>query len=859
MRTNRWTSCAAVAAALTLGCLDRRDPLQPDDSASRALAMALKLELRGGVAVGERVVEIRARYRRQDGEQPTLPVQPSRVALQDGEVIQQAVVVDIGPCNSDATREPNENGATGCRFAMELTLLNGAGEVLGSDEAMVGPVDGPNVPETPTFVFSPPTLALSSGGLTFSARSQQQELPAAQSVEVGVDIPGAAIGTLAATVTFNNGQDWLQANVDQGARAIVVRPATTALGTGSYSASVSVTSSVDGVRPTTFTVTYLIQPEPVLTVSRGGGNGGGRITSSPAGINCTITGQGVTGTCNATFAAGTVVSLTPAASNGSRFGGWAGACSSNGNCSVTMNQPATVSARFDALPVLTVTGDGGDGSGTITSSPAGISCTINDGDTSGSCSATFNPGTAVTLAASPSGRDRFGGWGGACSGSGSCAVTLNQSSTVTARFLAPSPVLALSPTSLSFTGVAGSSELPPRQTVTASNTGGGSLGAITIANIAYSSSASGWLDATISGATISVGANPANVPAGTHTATVTVRSANGGSATFNASFAVSQPPRLVLSPTSLSFSGVSRSPTPTPRQTVAISNSGSGSLGAITIANIAYSSSASGWLDATVSGATISVGANPANVAAGNHTATVTVRTVNAGTATFSASFAVSEPPRIVLSRTSLSFSGVSRSSSTPPRQPIQVSNGGGGSLGAITIASITYGRTASGWLDATVSGSTISVGAHPANVVGGNHGATVTVRSANGGSATFTVTFAVSNPPPRLGLDPPVMEFSALAGAVPKAQVARASNIGFGTFADLGPLSVDSKTTSWIRVSFDGDIVVVSMDPIVGRANTGTYAGTAVINSTRGGTATIAVSLTIRPHVVERARPPVN
>ena len=141
MRTNRWTSCAAVAAALTLGCLDRRDPLQPDDSASRALAMALKLELRGGVAVGERVVEISARYRRQDGEQPTLPVQPSRVALQDGEVIQQAVVVDIGPCNSDATREPNENGATGCRFAMELTLLNGAGEVLGSDEAMVGPVD----------------------------------------------------------------------------------------------------------------------------------------------------------------------------------------------------------------------------------------------------------------------------------------------------------------------------------------------------------------------------------------------------------------------------------------------------------------------------------------------------------------------------------------------------------------------------------------------------------------------------------------------------------------------------------------------------------------------------------------------
>lgn len=741
MRTNRWASSAAVAAALTLGCLDRRDPLQPDDSASRALAMALKLELRGGVAVGERVVEIRARYRRQDGDQPTLPVQPSRVTLQDGEVIQQAVVVDIGPCNSDATREPNENGATGCRFAMELTLLNGAGEVLGSDEAMVGPVDGPNVPETPTFVFSPPTLALSSGGLTFSARSQQQGLPAAQNVEVGVDISGAAIGTLAATVTFNTGQGWLEANVDQGARAIVVRPTTTALATGTYSASVTVSSSVDGVRPTTFSVTYLIQPEPVLTVSRGGGNGGGRITSSPAGISCTITGRGVTGTCSATFAAGATVTLTPAASSGSRFGGWAGACNGPGNCSVTMNQPATVSARFEELPVLTVTGDGGDGSGTITSSPAGISCTIASGDVSGTCSAQFNQGASVTLSADPSGSNRFGGWGGACSGSGSCSVTLNQSSTVSARFLAPSPVLVLSPTSLSFTGVAGSSQSPPRQTVTASNSGGGSLGAITIANIAYSSSASGWLDATVSGATISVGANPANAAAGTHTATVTVRSANGGSATFSASFAVSQPPRLVLSPTSLSFSGVSRS-------------------------------------------------------------------------------------------------------SSSPPRQPVAISNSGSGSLGAVTIASITYGQTASGWLDATVSGSAISVGAHPGNVLGGTHTATVTVRSANGGNATINVTFAVTNPPPRLGISPNTMEFLSTPNRRdPGSGVARASNVGFGNFADLGRLSVSSRP-SWLRVGFDGDIIVVT--PILGVLPGGTHKATVIINSERGGSAAIGVTWTI-------------
>jgi hypothetical protein len=78
---------------------------------------------------------------------------------------------------------------------------------------------------------------------------------------------------------------------------------------------------------------------------------------------------------------------------------------------------------------LTVTG-----MGSITSSPAGISvpCFPNP-----SCSATFADGTAVTLTATPPPGQIFSGWGGACSGTGPCTVSMIGDRSVTASFACP--------------------------------------------------------------------------------------------------------------------------------------------------------------------------------------------------------------------------------------------------------------------------------------------------------------------------------------------------------------------------------------------------------------------------------------
>src|SRR6185295_6814868 len=78
----------------------------------------------------------------------------------------------------------------------------------------------------------------------------------------------------------------------------------------------------------------------------------------------------------------------------------------------------------------------GTGGGTVTSSPAGINC-------GGDCSESYASGTSVALTAAPGAGSTFAGWSGACSGTGSCAVTMSAARSVTATFNATTPVATL--------------------------------------------------------------------------------------------------------------------------------------------------------------------------------------------------------------------------------------------------------------------------------------------------------------------------------------------------------------------------------------------------------------------------------
>ncbi|HEV8603494.1 MAG TPA: PASTA domain-containing protein [Gaiellaceae bacterium] len=75
----------------------------------------------------------------------------------------------------------------------------------------------------------------------------------------------------------------------------------------------------------------------------------------------------------------------------------------------------------------------GNGSGTVKSALWPLI------DCGAACSAPYSRGTLVTLGAEPEGDSSFAGWGGACSGTQTCVVSIDGAKTVSARFDAPYP------------------------------------------------------------------------------------------------------------------------------------------------------------------------------------------------------------------------------------------------------------------------------------------------------------------------------------------------------------------------------------------------------------------------------------
>jgi hypothetical protein len=171
-------------------------------------------------------------------------------------------------------------------------------------------------------------------------------------------------------------------------------------------------------------VTASFSNKPVLTVVPAG-TGDGTVISMPAGIDCPMD-------CSQTYDAGTTVTLTATQDPTSTFTGWSGGgCSGTGSCVVTMNASQSVTAIFDANPVLTVSLEPATTTGTVTSDDGGINCPPD-------CTETYDlsPIVSVSLHASPPGL--FVGWTGGCGGADpdACTVPMDSSKTVTATFSA---------------------------------------------------------------------------------------------------------------------------------------------------------------------------------------------------------------------------------------------------------------------------------------------------------------------------------------------------------------------------------------------------------------------------------------
>ena len=237
--------------------------------------------------------------------------------------------------------------------------------------------------------------------------------------------------------------------------------------------------------------------------------------------NGTISGTGIAcGTggndCSEAYDYGTVVPLTATPDSGYTLGGWTGACTGTGACTVTMTAARSVAASFTPTSVsytLTVT-KAGTGSGAVTSSPAGISCGAD-------CSESYSSGTVVTLSAAAATGSGFSGWTGACSGTGACSVTMTAARTVGATFTIADTTA-------------------PTVAVTAPATGSTVSGTVTVSATASDDVAVAGVQFLLDGALLgaedttspySVAWNTTTATAGSHTLTARARDAAGNQAT----------------------------------------------------------------------------------------------------------------------------------------------------------------------------------------------------------------------------------------------------------------------------------------------------------------------------------------
>lgn len=169
-----------------------------------------------------------------------------------------------------------------------------------------------------------------------------------------------------------------------------------------------------------------------LTVATAG-SGSGSVTG--AGFDCDWDGGSQSGDCTEVYAGTTTVGAN-AVPNGS-VTTWAGCDSVSGDSCFVVNQSTdrTVTVTFTRAYPLTVT-RAGTGSGTVTSSPAGIACGTD-------CADSYASGTALTLTATPATGSTFAGWSGACTGTGTCSLTMSTARAVTATFDVVVPAYAL--------------------------------------------------------------------------------------------------------------------------------------------------------------------------------------------------------------------------------------------------------------------------------------------------------------------------------------------------------------------------------------------------------------------------------
>jgi hypothetical protein len=406
-RTLRALSAALLAAVALGGCnslTDALSPGRPSEQAPARLALAVTLPRLQTTAPEDSLqlsLSVRSAYERADGS--FQPLDSTAIVLGSGETLQVPVRIELGRCLADAQRRTAATDPTACFLRLTLALTR-QGRVL--DEQVVTGVR--TAPGTSTTV------------------PQAVQLSEVASVFISIT-PGTTPAPALDTLTVGSSVAFLANPRDATGRVVPNRVATWS---SSNTTVMTVTSggTVSALAPDTATITatvggrsasidFLVIPPPQrLTIVGVPGTGTGRVQSSPAGIDCTITSGVTSGTCAFDFPAGSSVQLSASApADSAFFSGWTGACLTAGTaptCSLTLSEARTAGAGFTGLTLVNIA-PSAVGGVVVTSNPVvGISCTLSSGSSSGTCGATFPTGSTLVLTALEPGTARVRSWTG---------------------------------------------------------------------------------------------------------------------------------------------------------------------------------------------------------------------------------------------------------------------------------------------------------------------------------------------------------------------------------------------------------------------------------------------------------------
>ncbi|MEO8592835.1 MAG: Ig-like domain-containing protein [Candidatus Solibacter sp.] len=348
----------------------------------------------------------------------------------------------------------------------------------------------------------------------------------------------------------------------------------------------------------------------------------------------------------------------------------------------------TITLNLGVAPNLTLSATALSFNGTAgAANPAGQSVNITN---SGGASLVWTAAkTQSWLGLSPSGGTAPSSLGITVDTTGRAAGTYNDTITVTGTgstgspqtisvtlTLIPPPKLTLSSTSLSSNGTAGAAS-PPAQSVSISNTGGGTLSWT-------AAKTQSWVSlsdvAGTAPSSLGVSIDTTGLAAGTYhdTLTITAPGAVSSPQTVAITLTLIPPPHLTLSSQNLTYSATVGAASPA-GQNVTITNTGGGTLSWTAVKT-------QPWLTVSSSGGTapssLGITLNTVTLNAGTYTDTVTISApgAEASPQSITVTLTMIPPPIISLSTTGLNPSGAVLAPS-PTAQNISISNAGGGTL----------------------------------------------------------------------------------------------------------------------------------------------------------------------------------